>query len=94
MINEIKGFEQRKQDLVKKGKEKGFSTYEDLAESLKGLELDADSLDELYTALTEQHIAVVSADEGGEDDSGNALILDDNTLTQDSTLNDPVRMYL
>ena len=37
MINEIKTFEQRKEELVKKGKEKGFITYEELASSLKGL---------------------------------------------------------
>ena len=42
MINEIKTFEERKQELVKKGKEKGSITYEELANSLKGLELDAD----------------------------------------------------
>ena len=29
MIEEIKTFEQRKEDLIKKGKEKGFITYED-----------------------------------------------------------------
>ena len=44
MIEEIKSFEQRKEELVKKGKEKGFITYEELAKSLKGLDLDSDSL--------------------------------------------------
>ena len=50
-MKEIKTFEQRKEELLKKGKEKGVLTYEELAESLKGLELDADSLDELYNAF-------------------------------------------
>ena len=47
MIEEIKTFEQRKEELVKKGKERGIITYEELAQALKGLELDNDSLDEL-----------------------------------------------
>ena len=93
MIDEIKTFEQRKSELVKRGKEKGFITYEELASSLKGLDLDADSLDDLYNAFNENNIAVVSE---VEDDSGNGdkLLLDDNTLTKDLTINDPVRMYL
>ena len=31
---------------------------------------------------------------GGEDESGDKLLLDDNDLTKDLTINDPVRMYL
>ena len=93
MIDEIKTFDERKKDLVKKGKEKGFITYEELASSLKGLDLDADSLDDLYNAFNENNIAVVSE---GEDtiDSSDKILLDDNTLTKDLTINDPVRMYL
>lgn len=93
MIDEIKTFDERKKDLVKKGKEKGFITYEELASSLKGLDLDADSLDDLYNAFNENNIAVVS--EGEDDiDSSDKILLDDNTLTKDLTINDPVRMYL
>lgn len=96
MINEIKTFEERKTELVKKGKEKGFITYEELAASLKGLDLDADSLDELYNLFNENNIAIVSEDESSQEDGGTAdkLLLDDNTLTKDLTINDPVRMYL
>ena len=32
MVSEIKDFEQRKENLIKKGKELGFITYEELAE--------------------------------------------------------------
>jgi RNA polymerase primary sigma factor len=92
MVNEIKTFEQRKEELIKKGKEQGKITYEELATSLKGLDLDSDALDELYNALNENNIEIVSNDE--EEDSGDQLLLDDNTLTKDLTINDPVRMYL
>ena len=94
MVDEIKTFEERKKELVAKGKEKGFVTYEELAASLKGLDLDADSLDDLYNAFNENNIAIISENEQADDDSANGLLLDDNALTKDLTINDPVRMYL
>ena len=93
MINEIKTFEERKQELVKVGKEKGFITYEELASALKGLDLDADALDELYNLFNENNIAIVSEDDS-EEESGDKLLLDDSDLTKNLTINDPVRMYL
>ena len=59
-MNEIKTFEQRKEELVKKGKEKGFITYEELANSLKGLDLDSDALDDLYNTFNLNNIAIIS----------------------------------
>ena len=93
MIGEIKSFEERKQELVEIGRKKGYITYEELASNLKGLDLDADSLDDLYNAFNENNIAIISEGEDGED-AGTKLLLDDNTLTKDLTINDPVRMYL
>jgi RNA polymerase primary sigma factor len=93
MIDEIKSYEQRKEELVKLGKEKGIITYEQLAIALKGLELDADTLDDLYNVFNENNIAILSED----DETGGGvekLLLDDTTLTKDLTINDPVRMYL
>jgi len=55
MFNEIKTFDERKQELVKLGKKQGFISYEDLAAALKGLDLDADSLDELYNLFNENN---------------------------------------
>lgn len=95
MVNEIKSFEERKEELVRIGKEKGYITYEELANALKGLELDADSLDDLYNTFNENSIAVVSEEEAGTDEEGGSpLLLDDDVLTKDLTINDPVRMYL
>ncbi len=92
MLDEIKTFEERKDELVKLGKKQGYVTYDNLANSLKGLDLDSDSLDELYNVFSENNIPVVSEDEtdGGTD----KILLDDNTLTKDLNINDPVRMYL
>ena len=90
MFEEIKTFEERKKDLINLGKKKGNITYEELAEHLKGLELDADSLDELYNTLSENNIQVVSEGEEDEDPSS----ISNELLTKDLTINDPVRMYL
>ena len=98
MISEVKDFEQRKETLIKKGKEVGFITYEELAEELKGLEVSSDLLDELYNALMENDISVISEsdldDDSEEDDGGNLEdILKDDSIAKELTINDPVRMY-
>ncbi len=96
MINEIKTFGERKEDLIKLGLEKeGKLTYEELANALKGLDLDADSLDELYNALSDNKIKVVAEkeDEDGEKE-GKELVEPDEILTKNLTIDDPVRMYL
>ena len=99
MIEEIKTYEERKKELIAKGTESGYITYEQLASSLKGLDLDSDSLDDLYNSLMEANIQVVTdeelAGEGSDDaDGGIEDILKDSTLAKELTINDPVRMYL
>ena len=100
MIEEIKSFEERKEELIKKGKEKGFVTYEELANGLKGLDIDSDSLDDLYNSLMENNIEIVNdASEVGndtEEDVGGDIedILKDNSIAKELSINDPVRMYL
>ena len=56
MVNEIKTVEDRRKTLIEKGKKNGYITYEELAEELKGLEVDSDTLDDLYNALMENNI--------------------------------------
>ena len=96
MVNKIKTIEERENELILKGKEKGYITYETLAEALKGLEVDSDTLDDLYNLLVENNIEVVSemADNSNDDEDPNDLIVEDLTLTKDVKINDPVRMYL
>ena len=98
-IAEVKTLKDRERELIELGKKQGFITYEVLAEHLKGLELDADDLDELYNNLIDNQIEIVS----DEDPSGNStaggnsaeeLVLSDEELTKDVNINDPVRMYL
>ena len=97
MVGEIKTLDERKEKLLVLGKKQGYITYEQLAEQLKGLEVDSDSLDELYNFLVENNIEIISED-GSDDATGEEISEDMSvenlTLTKDVKINDPVRMYL
>ena len=95
---EIKSFDDRKKELLELGKKNGFITFEQLADKLKGLDMDSDSLDELYNFLSDNSIDVVAEDESAE----GAVTPEDIELTfeelhsesKDVNVNDNVRMYL
>ena len=98
---EIKSFEERKKELVELGKKNNnILTFEQLAEALKGLDIDNDSLDDLYNTLMENGIEVVAEESGGadgpkmDDKEEENLVLTDDEITKDININDPVRMYL
>ncbi|MCI8670897.1 MAG: RNA polymerase sigma factor RpoD [Bacilli bacterium] len=100
-ILEIKSLEERIKDLIEIGKKKKYITFEQLADALKGLEIDNDSLDEIYNTLMENEIQVVADEDEATDEDGvpkvieeEPIILDDAELTKDININDPVRMYL
>ncbi len=97
MVNNIKTFEERVQELVETGKKEGFLTYEQIAKKTIDLDLDANALDELYNALNENHIEVRAEDEedNGNIDLKNDIIIDDvPDESKDMSVNDNVRMYL
>ena len=97
MVGEIKTIEERKQKLLALGKKQGYITYEQLADELKGLDIDSDTSDELYNALMEEEIDIVSED-GTDDATGEEITeeipVENLTLSKDVKINDPVRMYL
>ena len=97
MVEVIKTLDERKEKLITLGKKQGYITYEQLADHLKGLDIDSDSLDELYNSLVEQNIEIVSED-GSDDAAGEEITSDMSvenlTLSKDVKINDPVRMYL
>ena len=87
-VKEIKTFEERKEELIKKGKKEGFITFEELANALKGLDLDGDSLDELYNSFMENGISVLSNEDEAPDSGGpkkieeeEVVLLNDEDLT-------------
>ncbi len=94
---EIKSLEERKKDLLKLGKTRGYITFEELANALKGLEVDNDTLDDLYNFFVENNIEIIAEDEEDSDSSkskNEVEILNDEEITKDVNINDPVRMYL
>jgi len=95
-VEEIKTFDERKKELIEEGQKKGFITFEELAKALQGLDMDADSLDQLYNSFVEAGISVITEDEASSDGSKKeeVLVLNDEDLTKDVNINDPVRMYL
>ena len=97
MVNNIKTFEERVKELVEEGKKQGYLTYEQIAKKTIDLDLDANALDELYNALSENQIEVRAEDEedGGNIDLKNDIIIDDvPDESKDMSVNDNVRMYL
>ncbi len=96
-LGTIKTFDERKQELIEEGKKKGFITYEKLADELSGLDMDADSLDNLYNELVNAGIKVKTEEEANGDETDEDeenIILSDEEITKDVNINDPVRMYL
>ncbi len=93
MLSEIKTFENRKKALIKTGKEKGYITFEELAEELKGLELDSDLLDELYDTFHDLNINIIPEEDDNDNDE-EKKDLKVITASKEVNINDPVRMYL
>ena len=96
-VKEIKTFDERKKELIEEGQKKGYITFEQLAQALQGLDMDADSLDSLYNSFVEAGISVITEDDakGGEaKKEEEVIVLNDEDLTKDININDPVRMYL
>ena len=101
---EIKTLDERKKELIELGHKKGFITFEELANSLKGLEVDSDTLDDLYNTFVINDIKVVSESDVKDDGHGGKkveakqdekeLVLSEEEITKDVNINDPVRLYL
>ena len=97
MVNNIKTFDERIDELVAQGKEQGYLTYEQIAKKTIDLDLDSAALDKLYNTLTENKIDVRAEDEedGGEINLKEEIIIDDvPDESKDMSVNDNVRMYL
>lgn len=97
MINEIKSFEERKNELLELGKKNGKISFEEMAEHLKGIEPDSDSLDDLYNMFVQNNIEIVS-NESTKDEEEDEEVSDEgfssHSTNKDIKINDPVRMYL
>ena len=101
-IKEVKTFDERKEELLVLGKKEGFITFEQLAEALKGLDIDSDALDELYNLFIENGITVVSGEENsGVEAAGpenvkeeEVELLTDEDLTKDINISDKFFFFI
>ena len=93
MSKELKTFKEKEEYLIKKGKEEGFITYEEIAKTLKGLDVDSDNLDELYNKFIANNIEVISEEES-VDATEAELFTEDLENSKDVKINDSVKMYL
>ena len=64
-------------DLIEIGKKKKYITFEQLADALKGLEIDNDSLDEIYNTLMENEIQVVADEDEATDEDGVPKVIEE-----------------
>jgi RNA polymerase primary sigma factor len=79
-------------DLVARGKEKGWLTADEIADSLGGLELSAEQVDNVYALIVEESIEVFEQEPGAEAEEVEDFRKDPELLK--APTNDPVRMYL
>lgn len=86
-IKQVKG-------LIKKGREDGELTYEEIMDALEDVDLDSEEIEEIYDIFTEMDIDIIDDDQDNEekeDDEDNELDL---SIPQGVGIDDPVRMYL
>lgn len=95
--------EKAKEQLVERGKKRGFLTYDTISEKLGNFDLTSDQMDEFYESLTEQGIDLM--DDPGDDEAAPSHLdlekendeefdLNDLSVPPGVKINDPVRMYL
>src|SRR6056297_1616273 len=82
-------------ELVKKGKDEGELTYEEIMNALEDIDLDSDEIEEIYDFFAEMDIDIIEEgvdnDDNDEDDDDSELDL---SIPQGVGIDDPVRMYL
>ena len=96
-------------ELVQKGKKKGSLTYREIMDTLQGIELTADQIDEIYEQLGRMGIDVIpeagevealekttedDISEDGDDAEGEEEVDVDLSIPEGVGIDDPVRMYL
>lgn len=77
--------------LIKKGKEEGSLTYEEIMDALEEIELDSDDIEKIYEVFNEMDIDIKDEKEEDSDDSEESL---DISIPDGIGIDDPVRMYL
>jgi len=96
--------DQAKEQLIERGKKRGFLTYEIISGKLSHFELDSEHMDEFYETLGEQGIEILEDNDDDDEESPDIhelekddedeFDLNDLSVPPGVKINDPVRMYL
>ena len=96
MVNEDNRKEESVKQLIELGKKRGILTYKEIMDTLQGVDLNPDQIDEIYEHLASMGIEVIP--ENGQldiDDDKETLEIDiDLSIPEGIGIDDPVRMYL
>ncbi|ACL69990.1 RNA polymerase sigma factor RpoD [Halothermothrix orenii] len=79
-------------ELIKKGKEEGYLTYEEIMDSLEEIELSSEDIEKIYELFNEMNIDVVDDVDEVDDDKGDDDL--ELSIPEGVGIDDPVRMYL
>ena len=89
------------QELIDKGKQRGTLTYNEIMDTLQGVDLTPDQIDDIYEALADNGIDVVGDGSESEqvepvaiEQAGNEEVDLDLSVPEGVAIDDPVRMYL
>ncbi len=101
LIDSTEGLSKILEVLVKAGQNKGFITYEDVAEAYEDQEdIDTEDIDKVYERLEKAQIQIMSQKEAedlneDEDDLEDLNVEDEDlSVPEGIAVDDPVRMYL
>ncbi len=82
------------QDLIRKGKEAGSLTYDDIGKALQGNDLTPEQIDAIYEQLQDLGIEVMSGNDAAEGKASEEAEEVDLSVPDGVAIDDPVRMYL
>lgn len=86
--------EDKIKEVIEAGKKKGRLTYKEINDALEGIDMEADNLDKLLSALDEMKIEVVDEDVEKDIDDDDADKKVEIAVPEGVNIDDPVRMYL
>jgi len=82
------------QELIRRGKEAGSLTYDDIGKALQGNELTPEQIDAIYEQLQDLGIEVMSGNEAADGKVHDEVEEVDLSVPDGVAIDDPVRMYL
>ena len=82
------------QDLIRRGKEAGSLTYDDIGKALQGNDLTPEQIDAVYEPLQDLGIEVMSGNEAADGKAQDEAEEVDLSVPDGVAIDDPVRMYL